>query len=165
MACLHDQNRFDNQDLLVPANSFDRWVGINSPKATLAFVPPERTLLPSVSLSWGQTFFTNDPRIGTGTQEGSLVSQAHAYQMVVSKTVLKTDVRVTVGHVTQEASLAKIDPDTGLQFNEGPSVNRYVTGSARRHFSGGMVQASVSKADARDLSSGLPVPEAPRLIV
>ena len=27
-----------------------------------------------------------------------------------------------------------------------------------------MVQASVSKADARDLSTGLPVPEAPRLI-
>jgi len=119
-----DQIGFDNQDLLVPANSFDRWVGINSPKATIAFVPPDTWLLPSVSLSWGQTFFTNDPRIGAGTQQGSLVSQAHAYQMVVSKTVLKTDFRVTLGHVTQAASLAKIDPDTGLQFDEGPSRNR-----------------------------------------
>jgi hypothetical protein len=73
--------------------------------------------------------------------------------------------RVTLGHVTQSASLAKIDPDTGLQFDEGPSVNRYLTASARRYFGVGMLQASVSKADARDLSSGVPVPEAPRLIV
>jgi hypothetical protein len=83
----------------------------------------------------------------------------------VSKTLLKTDLRVTLGHITQEASLAKIDPDTGLQFDEGPSRNRYVTFSARRYFAGGMLQSSVSKADARDLASGAPVPEAPRLIV
>lgn len=157
-----DRIGFDNQDLLVPANSFNRWVGVNSPKATLAF---ERALLPSVSLSWGQTFFTNDPRIGTGVQQGSLVSQAHAYQMVVGKSVLKNDFRVTLGHVTQAASLAKIDPDTGLQFDEGPSRNRYVTLSDRRTFQAGFLQASISKADARDLSDGTPVPEAPRLIV
>ena len=30
-----DQIRFDNTDLLNPANSFNRWQGINSPKATL----------------------------------------------------------------------------------------------------------------------------------
>jgi hypothetical protein len=155
-----DQIGFKNTDLLVPANSFNRWVGINSPKATLSFVPPESMALPSVSLSFGQTFFTNDPRIGVGTQQGSLVSRAHAYQMVVSKTLLKTDFRVTLGHVTQEASLAKIDPDTGLQFDEGPGVNRYITVSARRYFSAGLLQASVSKADARDLSDGTPVPEA-----
>ena len=100
-----------------------------------------------------------------GTQQGSLISQAHAYQMVVSKTVLKTDLRVTLGHITQEASLAKIDADTGLQFDEGPSVNRYITVSARRYFGAGLLQASVSKADARDLSDGAPIPEAPRLIV
>jgi hypothetical protein len=85
--------------------------------------------------------------------------------MVVSKTVFKTDLRATLGHVMQEASLAKIDPDTGLQFDEGPSVNRYITVSARQYFSVGLLQASVSKADARDLSDGTPVPEAPRLIV
>ncbi len=160
-----DQIQFDNADLLVPQNSFNKWVGLNSPKATLSFVPRESAALPSVSLSFGQTFFTNDPRIGTGTQQGSLVSQAHAYQMVVSKTILKTDFRVTLGHVTQEASLAKIDPDTGLQFDEGPSVNRYMTVSARRYFGLGLLQASFSKADARDLSDGTPVPEAPRTIV
>ena len=160
-----DQIQFDNTDLLNPANSFVRWQGINSPKATLAILPPESLPLPSVSLSFGQTFFTNDPRIGTGAQQGSLISQAHAYQLVVNKTLLKTDFRVTLGHITQEESLAKIDPDTGLQYDEGPSRNRYITASARHYFSAGLLQASVSKADARDLSDGLPVPEAPRLIV
>jgi hypothetical protein len=160
-----DQIGFNNLDLLVPANSFNRWVGINSPKATLSLIAPDSMPLPSVSFSFGQSFFTNDPRIGTGVAQGSLVSQAHSYQMVVSRTVRKTDLRVTLGHVTQSASLAKIDPDTGLQFDEGPSVNRYMTASARRYFGLGMLQASVSKADARDLSSGSPVPEAPRLIV
>jgi len=160
-----DQIGFDNEDLLTPRNSFNRWIGINSPKATLALVGPERLPLPSVSLSFGEAFFTNDPRIGTGTQQGSLVSQAHAYQAVISKTIWKTDFHMTLGHITQEASLAKIDPDTGLQFDEGPSRNQYITIAARRYFSSGLLQASVSKADARDLSDGTPVPEAPRLIV
>jgi hypothetical protein len=160
-----DEIAFDNTDLLKPANSFYRLAGINSPKATLAIVPPESLPLPLVAFSFGQTFFTNDPRIGTGTQQGSLISQAHAYQLVVSKTLRNTDFRVTLGHVTQEASLAKIDPDTGLQFDEGPSRNQYITVSARHYFRAGLLQASVSRADARDLSDGSPVPEAPRLIV
>jgi len=159
-----DQVHFDNSDLLVLENSFHRWIGIDSPKATLSIVAPDWLPLPSVSLSAGQTFFTNDPRIGTGTQQGSLVSRAHAYQLVISKTILKTDFRVTLGHVTQEASLAKIDADTGLQFDEGPSRNQYITISARRYFRGGLLQGSFSKADARDLSQGIPIPEAPRLI-
>jgi hypothetical protein len=139
-------------------------VGINSPKATLALLPPEKLWLPTVAVSFGQAFFTNDPRIGTGTAQGSLVSVAHAYQIVLSKRVKDTDLRVTLAHVTQEASLAKIDPDTGLQFDEGPSRNRTMTMSARHDFRGAMLQASFSKADARDLSDGTPVPEAPRLI-
>ena len=153
-----DQIGFDNTDLLVPQNSFHRWQRINSPKATLSFVP-------WLSFSFGQTFFTNDPRIGTGNQQGSLISQAHAYQVVLSKTLWKTDFRATLAHVTQEASFAKIDADTGLQFYEGPSRNQYITLSARHYFSSGLLQASVSKADARDLSDGTPTPEAPRLIV
>jgi hypothetical protein len=160
-----EQIGFDNTDLINPANSFKRWQGINSPKATLAIVPPESLPLPSVSFSFGQSFFTNDPRIGTGTQPGNLISQAHAYQLVIRKSVRQTDFRVTLGHITQEASLAKIDPDTGLLFDEGPSRNRYISASARHYFGAGFLQASVSKADARDLSDGTPVPEAPRLIV
>jgi hypothetical protein len=160
-----DQIGVDNTDLLAPANSFSRSVGINSPKATLSIVPPETLPLPSVSFSFGQSFLTNDSRIGTGAQSGSLVSQAHSYQLVVGKKILDTDFRVTLGRITQEASLAKIDPDTGLQYNEGPSRNRHVTVSARRYYRAGLLQASVSKADARDLVGGAPVPEAPRLIV
>jgi len=120
--------------------------------------------LPSVAVSFGQAFFTNDPRIGTGTAQGSPISVAHAFQMVASKRIAGTDFRITLARVTQQQSLAKIDADTGLQFNEGPSRNRYITLSARHYFNGGMLQASFSKADARDLSDGTPVPEAPRTI-
>ncbi len=160
-----DQIAFSNTDLLVPSNSSNHWVGVNSPKATLSAVAPGKLPLPGVAVSFGQSFFTNDPRVGTGSAPGSRVSRAHSYQLVLSKTVARTDLRVTLGHVTQEASLAKIDADTGLQFNEGPGRNRYLTASARRVFAWGFVQGSVSKADARDLSDGTPVPEAPRLIV
>jgi hypothetical protein len=159
-----DQIGFDNVDLLTPARSFDRWTGVNSPKATLNLVAPEALPLPSLSFGAGQTFFTNDPRIGLGSASGTLVSRAHSYQMVAMKMMRGTDVRITLGHLTQEQSLAKIDPDTGLQMNQGPSRNEYITASARRRFRVGMLQASFSKADARDLSSGAPVPEAPRLI-
>ena len=54
-----DQIGFDNVDVLASANSFNRWVGINSPKATLSIVAPDSLPLPSVSFSFGQTFFTN----------------------------------------------------------------------------------------------------------
>jgi hypothetical protein len=159
-----DEIGIGDADLLNPANSYSKWVGVNSPKSTLSLIAPKRLPLPSVSLSFGQTFFTNDPRIGTGTTQGTPVSRAHAYQMVVHKAVGDTDFRVTLGRITQQESLAKIDPDTGLQFDEGPSRNRYITVAARHSFHGGFLQASMSKADARDLVSGAPVPEAPRLI-
>jgi hypothetical protein len=159
-----DEIGIGNTDLLNSANSYNKLVGVNSPKATLNLIAPERMPLPSVSLSFGQTFFTNDPRIGTGTAQGTPVSRAHAYQIVAHKAAGATDFRVTLGRITQEQSLAKIDPDTGLQFDEGPSRNRYITVAARHYFHGGFLQASASKADARDLSDGAPVPEAPRLI-
>jgi hypothetical protein len=151
-----DQIDFDNVDLLTPANSFHRWVGVNSPKATIALTPPA---LPSIAFSFGQAFFTNDPRI-----QGTPVSRAHAWQMVAAKTLRGTDLRLTLSRVTQDQSLAKIDPDTGLAFNQGPSRNRTMTLAARHYFHGAMLQGSFSKADARDLSDGTAVPEAPRLI-
>jgi hypothetical protein len=160
-----DEINFGNDDLLVPAHSFQNWVGLNNPKATVSFLPRDRSWLPSVALSAGEAFFTNDPRIGTGTTQGTLVSRSHSYQLVASKTLAGTDFRLTLAHTTTEASLAKIDPDTGLQFDEGPGRLRYLTFAARHYFGFGMLQASVSKADARDLSDGAPTPEAPRLIV
>jgi hypothetical protein len=160
-----DEIDFRNDDLLVPDHSFQNWVGVNNPKATVSFLPRNHYWLPDVSLSAGEAFFTNDPRIGSGTTQGTLVSRSHSYQLVASKTMSGTDLRVTLGHTTTQASLAKIDPDTGLQSDEGPGRLRYLTVAARRYFGFGMLQASFSKADARDLSDGGPTPEAPRLIV
>jgi hypothetical protein len=159
-----DEIDFDNDDLLQSQNSFQKWVGVNSPKATVSFLPKESWYVPLISLSFGQTFFTEDPRIGTGTTVGTPVATSHSYQVVASKTLHNTDLRLTLGHVTSSAELAKIDPDTGLQFNEGPSRLRFMTVAVRQNFRYGSLLATFSKADARDLNSGEPTPEAPRTI-
>jgi hypothetical protein len=159
-----DEISVDNDDLLYPQNSFRRFVGMNSPKATVSFLPKEAWYVPLVSLSFGQAFFTEDPRVGIGTAIGTPVATSHSYQLVASKTIHKTDLKLTLGHVTSSAELAKIDPDTGLQFNEGPSRLRFLSFTVRRNFAFGSMQSSISKADARDLESGQPTPEAPRTI-
>ena len=72
-----DQVSVDNQDLLRPALTFKRGATVHSPKATLTFLPPETVrFVPTVSLSYGQAFHVNDPRIGTTVVEGgTLVCQ------------------------------------------------------------------------------------------
>jgi hypothetical protein len=159
-----DQIDINNQDLINSGNSFQKWVGVNSPKATVSFLPRQSWLLPLVSASFGQAFFTEDPRIGTGTVAGTPVATAHSYQLVASKTIAQTDVKVTLGHVTTSQELGKIDPDTGLQEDQGPGRLRFLTAAVRRNFSQGSILATFSKADARDIDSGQPTPEAPRTI-
>jgi hypothetical protein len=159
-----DEIDIDNADLLHAENSFQKWVGVNSPKATVSFVPKESRHAPILSLSYGQAFFTEDPRVGTGSTPGSPVATSRSYQIVASKIIHKTDLRLTLGHVTSSAELAKIDPDTGLQINQGPSRLRFMTIAARRDFRYGSLLATFSKADARDLDTGDPTPEAPRTI-
>jgi uncharacterized protein involved in tellurium resistance len=159
-----DEIDFDNDDLLHAENSFQKWVGVNSPKATVSFLPKDSWYVPLISLSFGQAFFTEDPRIGTGTTPGTPVATAHSYQLVASKTIHQTDVRLTLGHVTSSAELAKIDPDTGLQFDQGPSRLRFMTIAVRRNFRSASLLATFSKADARDLDTGQPTPEAPRTL-
>lgn len=83
---------------------------------------------------------------------------------MASKTIHKTDVKLTLGHVTSSAELGKIDPDTGLQEDEGPSRLKFLTVAVRHSFSQGSILATFSKADARDLDTGEPTPEAPRTI-
>jgi hypothetical protein len=83
---------------------------------------------------------------------------------VLDKTIKKTECRITLKHVTNSQELAKIDPDTGLQEDVGPSLNRVLTVSLERTFSQGSFLISYSQADARDRLTGQPVPEAPRLI-
>jgi len=159
-----DQIDIQNGDLITASNSFQKWTGINSPKATISFLPKSSWFLPLISASFGEAFFTEDPRIGTGTAAGTPLATAHSYQLVASKTILRTDVKLTLGHVTTSAELAKIDPDTGLQENQGPGRLRFLTATAQRNFVLGSLLATFSKADARDLDSGQPTPEAPRTI-
>jgi hypothetical protein len=159
-----DQINIDNQDLINTGNSSQKWVGVNSPKATVSFLPKAAWWIPLLSASFGQAFFTEDPRIGTGTVAGSPVATAHSYQLVASKTLANTDLKLTFGHVTTSQELAKIDPDTGLQENQGPGRLKFLTAAVRHSFREGSILATFSKADARDIDSGQPTPEAPRTI-
>jgi Carboxypeptidase regulatory-like domain len=160
-----DEINFNNQDLLHSENSFQNWVGVNSPKATFSFLPGDSQFLPLISVSFGQAFFTNDPRIGSGTTSPTPVNTAHSYQIVASKTFEKTDIRLTLGHVTTSQTLGQLDADTGLQEDQGPGRLRFMTIAVQHNFSKGSLLATFSKADARDLNSGLPTPEAPRSIL
>jgi Carboxypeptidase regulatory-like domain len=160
-----DQINFNSQDLLHAENSFQQWVGVNSPKATISFLPKDSWFVPLLSLSFGQAFFTNDPRIGIGGTPPTPVNTAHSYQLVASKTFHKTDIRIILGHVTTSQTLGALDADTGLQNDEGPGRLRFMTIAVRRNFSHGSLLATFSKADARDLDSGQPTPEAPRTML
>ncbi len=161
-----DEVSFDNRDLYRPYFSFSRHAGINSPKGTISLLPPERIwFLPAVSLSYGQAFHINDPRIGTTAIFcGTIVSKARAYQLVVSKAIARTEFRVTLAHVTTAQQLARISNDTGLQQDLGPGVVKSLTVTARHNFAHGFVQGLYARADARDRLTGEPTPEAPRLI-
>jgi hypothetical protein len=53
-----DEIFINNQDLVTPANSYNKLVGLNSPKVTLTLLPKESWL---VALSFGRSFFTEDP--------------------------------------------------------------------------------------------------------
>lgn len=161
-----DQVAVDNQDLFRPGLSFNRSATVRSPKATLTFLPPETTpFLPTVSLSYGQAFHVNDPRIGTSAIfGGTLVAKARAYQLVASKSMGNTEFRLTLGHVTTAQQLARISNDTGLQVDVGPGIIKSLTLIARHNFPHGFVQGLYSKADARDRLSGAATPEAPRQI-
>ena len=84
--------------------------------------------------------------------------------MVIAKSVKKIELKITLKHVTNSQELAKIDPDTGLQENFGPSLNRSITVSLQRNFSQGSIYISYAQADASDRLTGEPTPEAPRFI-
>ena len=161
-----DEVNFDNQDIYRRALSFSRSASINSPKGTIALLPPPSlSFLPTVSLSYGQAFHINDPRIGTtAISGGTIVSKARAYQLVVTKQIAATEFRVTLAHVTTAQQLARISNDTGLQQDLGPGLIKSITVTARRNFSHGFIQALYARGDARDRISGEPTPEAPRLI-
>lgn len=161
-----DEVTVDNEDLFGHGLSFSRHASVNSPKGTISFLPPATlSFLPSVALSYGQSFHVNDPRIGTSAIEGgTIVSKARSYQLVVSKTVARTEFRLTLEHVTTAQQLARISNDTGLQEDQGPGILKSLTILARRSLKYGFVQGLFARADARDRITGEPTPEAPRLV-
>jgi hypothetical protein len=163
-----DEIFIDNQDLMTPANSWSKLVGLNSPKATLTFVPNPSWATPLISVSIGKSFFTEDPREGTaldGPMVVDPVETARSFQLVASKSIHKTDVKLTLGHETQTAEYGKIDPDQGLQFDLGPGRIRFLAATVRQALHNGSVQATFEQADARLASTSFSiVPEAPRLI-
>lgn len=160
-------------NLLVPTGSMDEWNEFLSPKATMTWTPATMRArwLPSASFSIGQAYFTQDPRISVATDSGtgraieaSPIERSHSEQLVVEKSISGTELRLTLGRTTTTATLAKIDPDTGLAENEGPGMLKYLTASMHHRFSFGTLQTVFSKADARDDSTGIVTPEAPRTI-
>ncbi len=159
-----EQVWMDNQDLLNPQNSFDKLATLTLPKGTFTVLPPDRWYLPTVAFSYGEAFHTNDPRIGTGTAEPTLLAPSRAYQLVISKVLKQTQFYVTLRRVSNSLELAKIDPDTGLQEAVGPSLNKVIAVSMQRNFRYGSMYVSYAQADARDRETGAPVPEAPRMI-
>jgi hypothetical protein len=164
-----DEIDITNQDLIMPTNSSSRWVGVNSPKATLTIVPEDSWYVPLIAFSFGKSFFTEDPREGTplnGPKTVEPVETARSYQLVASKTFHRTDLKLTLGHETQSAEYGKIDPDQGLQFDLGPGRIRYLAFAVRQSFAHGALLATFEQADARllDVATASIVPEAPRLI-
>ncbi len=155
----------DNLDLINPANSFDKLAALTLPKGTLTLFPSAEGYVPSVAFSYGEAFHTEDPRIGTGTAQPTLLAPSRAYQLVISKVIKQTQLYVTLKRVSNSQELAKIDPDTGLQESEGPSLNKVLSVSLQRNFRHGTMYISYAQADARDTDTGLPVTEAPRTIV
>ena len=154
----------DNQDLINPQNSFNKLATLTMPKGTFTVLPPDRWYLPTVAFSIGEAFHTEDPRIGTGTGQPTLLAPSRAYQLVFSKVIKQTQFYVTLRRISNSQELAKIDPDTGLQEIVGPSLNKVLCVSLQRNFTHGAIFVSYAQADARDAQTGEPVPEAPRFI-
>ena len=163
-----DEINIQNQDLLTPGNSWNRWVGLNSPKATFTILPGNARIAPLISLSFGKSFFTEDPRLGTDLNnpiKPEPVETARSYQLVASKSFHSTDLKLTLGHETQSAEYGKVDPDRGLQFDLGAGRIRYLGFTLRQSLPSGSLQATFEQADARLVNASYSiVPEAPRLI-
>jgi len=158
-----DEISFDNADKMNPANSHGTHFGFTSPRGTVAFHLPQKHV-PSVAFSYGEAFHTNDPRISNGTARGLLIAGARAYQLNATESLKGTELRLALTRAASSSELAKLDPDTGLQQNVGPSLVRSLTASVRRRLSFGSLQATFSRATATNPLTHHDVPEAPRLI-
>jgi hypothetical protein len=87
-------------------------------------------------------------------RKGPPISREHLYQLVVSKTFAKIDFRATLGHVTTEASLAKIDPDAGLPTPEAPRLIVNALGTINHLPFGLQARAEFEEVGAKPLGDG-----------
>lgn len=160
-----DTIELKNDNKMVAADSFDLWSTFLAPKVTLAWTPGAQGSgsgamhwLPSASISVGQAFFTQGPRISVaGTlgqaQNPSPFERSHSLQLVLEKEFSATDLRVTMAHTTTTEQTGKIDPDNGVPFDLGPGRLSFLTASVGHRFDGwGSVQAVFSKANAEVLN-------------
>ena len=159
----HDQVNFTDTSNLPPFYSLHSSDGVTSPKGSLTLHANRQAWLPIVTLQYGEGFHTNDPRI-VGVGPRSTVAVSRAYQLTATEYVKGAEVRVALARVSNSQELAKIDADTGLTEDLGPSLVRSLTVSARRKFRGGTIQGSFARATAKERLRGMDVPEAPRLI-
>src|SRR5207245_10911232 len=86
----------DSADKIDPTNSFTKLAGLTLPKATFPVLPPDGTPLPPLAFSYGEAFHTNDPRIGVGTQRGTVIAPSRAFQVILRKEVNETDFWLTL---------------------------------------------------------------------
>jgi Carboxypeptidase regulatory-like domain len=159
-----DDVSFNNRDRLVRTNSYQASSSLTSPRATVSFQLPSHPNAPVFAFSSGEAFHTNDPRIGLGAAHGTPIAGSHANQFAATESVFRTRFRLSFVRVSNSQEFARIDPDTGLQEDVGPSLVRALTFSAQRHFSFGFFQGTFARAQAKDRLTAHDVPEAPRLI-
>lgn len=160
----HDEISFNSTDRLTPTDSYHTGAGLTSPRGTLSFRVPNKSHVPVLTFSSGEAFHTNDPRIGVGSGHGTPIATSHADQFVATEFIFGAQFRLALTRVSNSQELAKIDPDTGLQQNVGPSLVRALALSAQRHFPFGWFQTTFARAQAKDRLTGQDIPEAPRLI-
>jgi hypothetical protein len=186
-----DQHNIMPSDVYVPAYgttfpiqgfSFSEWKPVADPKSTITYLPGDLDWVPTISASFGMSYYTEDPRNFVNSfTPATVVQRARTYQVVANKMFHKTELRLTLSHETQGAELGKIDSDQGLLFPLGPGYVRYLAATLNQHFTDGSLQVTWEQADARLINSNygqtdnngnpLPpsnayslIPEAPRLI-
>ena len=159
-----DEVWFDDTDRLASSNSYHTASEVLSPRGTLSLHLPDNIHAPILAFSSGEAFHTNDPRIGTGTGHGTPIATSHASQLVATDSILGMQFRLALARVSNSQEFAKIDPDTGLQENVGPSLVHSLSLSLRRKLPFASLEATFARANATDLLTRKDVPEAPRLI-
>jgi hypothetical protein len=85
-----DQISLDNVNRIMPASSYTLSSGITSPRGTLNLHVPGSTSLPTLTLSYGRAFHTNDPRTRMGSGKTEPFSSSRAYELAIESCALSS---------------------------------------------------------------------------